>query len=380
MAISTEMSQGRQQKARDYARLRHRLFFVNTGLALLFLGLMLLSGLSLELRKLVESWTANQWLAVPIYLAIFGGVYAILTLPLDLYSGYYLPTRYGMLRQSFRSWLLDLAKGGLVAVAIGLPLLEALYFGFRNLGAWWWLVGGLVYLLFVVVMVNLAPVIIMPLFNKFIPLENEELQDRILRLGQKTGATVKGVYTIDFSRRTSSANAFVTGIGNTRRVVLGDTLTANYTPDEIEVIMAHELGHHVHGDIWRGVFLDSVITLVGFYLANLILQGGLNLFGFRGLGDLAAFPLFVLVMVAFGLVTMPLSNWLSRFRENAADVYALAITGNAAAFISAMKKLANQNLADTAPAAWAVWLFYTHPPIGDRIRRGEDFIARQGQP
>jgi STE24 endopeptidase len=377
MAISTEMSQGRQQKARDYARLRHRLFFVNTGLALLFLSLMLLSGLSLELRKAVESWTANQWLAVPLYLAIFGGIYALLTFPLDVYSGYYLPTKYGMLNQAFRSWLLDLAKGGLVAVAIGLPLLEALYFGFRNLGGWWWLVGGLVYLLFVVVMVNLAPVIIMPLFNKFIPLENEELQDRILRLGQKTGATVKGVYTIDFSRRTSSANAFVTGIGNTRRVVLGDTLTANYTPDEIEVIMAHELGHHVHGDIWRGVLLDSVITLVGFYLANLILQGGINLFGFRGLGDVAAFPLFVLVMVAFGLITMPLSNWLSRSRENAADVYALDITGNATAFISAMKKLANQNLADSAPAAWAVWLFYTHPPIAERIRRGEDFIARQ---
>ncbi len=378
MAISTEMSLGRQQKARDYARLRRRLFFVNTGLALLFLCLMLISGLSLELRKLVESWTTNQWLAVPLYLAIFGGIYAILTLPLDGYSGYYLPVKYGMLNQSFSSWLLDLAKGGLVAVAIGLPLLEALYFGFRNLGEWWWLVGGIFYLLFVVVMVNLAPVIIMPLFNKFIPLENEELQNRILRLSQKTGARVKGVYTIDFSRRTSSANAFVTGIGNTRRVVLGDTLTANYTPDEIEVIMAHELGHHVHGDIWRGVLLDSAITLAGFYLAHIFLQAGIILLNLRGLGDVAAFPLFGLVMAAFGLLTMPLTNWLSRTRENAADVYALDITGNAAAFISAMKKLANQNLADSAPPAWAVWLFYTHPPIAERIRRGEDFIARQG--
>lgn len=378
MAISTEMSQGRQQKAREYARLRRRLFFANTGLALVFLVVMLVSGLSLELRKLVEGWTTNQWLAVPLYLAIFGGIYAILSLPLDIYSGYYLPVKYGILHQSISSWVLDLAKGGLVAVAIGLPLLEALYFGFRNLGDWWWLVGGLFYLLFVVVMVNLAPVIIMPLFNKFIPLENEELQDRILRLGQKTGAKVKGVYTIDFSRRTSSANAFVTGIGNTRRVVLGDTLTSNYTPDEIEVIMAHELGHHVHGDIWRGVFLDSVITLAGFYIAHLFLKAGIDLFGFRGLGDVAAFPLFVLVMVAFGLITMPLTNWLSRTRENAADVYALDITGNAAAFISAMKKLANQNLADSAPPAWAVWLFYTHPPIAERIRRGEDFIARQG--
>jgi STE24 endopeptidase len=376
MTISTEMSPARQQKAREYARIRHRLFFVNTGLAVLLLALSLFTGLSLELRKLVESWTTNQWLAVPLYLAIFGAVYAVLTFPLDIYSGYVLPTRYGTLNQSFKLWLLDLLKGGLLAIVLGLPLLEALYFGFRNLGEWWWLVGGLVYLLFVVVMVNLAPVLIMPLFNKFIPLENEELQDRILRLGQKTGATVKGVYTIDFSKRTSSANAFVTGIGNTRRVVLGDTLTSNYTPDEIEVIMAHELGHHVHGDIWRGIFLDSVITLAGFYLANLFLQGGIRLFGFRDLGDAAAFPLFVLAMILFGLLTMPLTNWLSRTRENAADVYALDITGNATAFISAMKKLANQNLADSTPPAWVVWLFYTHPPIGERVRRGEDFVAR----
>lgn len=378
MTISTEMSQTRQQKAREFARLRRRFFFTNTGLALILLVLSLVTGLSLGLRQLVESWTDNQWLVVPLYLAIFGLVYAVLTFPLDIYGGYALPTRYGILNQSFKMWLLDLAKGGLVAVMIGLPLLEALYFGFRNLGGWWWLVGGLVYLLFVVVMVNLAPVVIMPLFNKFIPLENQELQDRILRLGQKTGATVKGVYTMDFSRRTSSANAFVTGLGNTRRVVLGDTLTSNYTPDEIEVIMAHELGHHVHGDIWRGILLDSVITLAGFYLANLFLQGGIRLFGFRDLGDVAAFPLFVLAMVLFSLITMPLTNWLSRTRENAADVYALDITGNALAFISAMKKLANQNLADAAPPPWAVVLFYTHPPIGDRVKRGEEFIAQHG--
>src|SRR4051794_34674850 len=127
MAISTEMSQTRQQKAREYARIRHRLFFVNTGIAVVLLVLSLVTGLSLELRKLVESWTANQWLAVPLYLAIFGTVYAMLTFPLDIYSGYILPTRYGALNQSFKLWLLDLAKGGLLAVVLGLPLLEALY-------------------------------------------------------------------------------------------------------------------------------------------------------------------------------------------------------------------------------------------------------------
>jgi STE24 endopeptidase len=372
------MSEARKQKAREYANLRRLLFFINTGLGLAVLLVMLLTGLSLELRKLVEGWTGNQWLVVPIYMAIFGAAYAILTFPLDIYAGYHLPQKYGLLHESFKAWLLDVVKGGLLAVVIGLPLIEALYFGFRNLGDWWWLVGGFAYLLFVVVMVNLAPVIIMPLFNKFIPLENEELQSRIIQLGEKTGARVKGVYTMDFSRRTSAANAFVTGLGNTRRVVLGDTLTQHYTPDEIEVVMAHELGHHVHGDIWRGIALDSIVTLAGFYLANLVLQAGINWFGFRDLGDVAAFPLFVLVMVAFGLVTMPLNNGFSRARENAADKYALDITGNAPAFVSSMKKLANQNLADADPPTWAVWLFYTHPPIRDRVRRGETFAREHG--
>ncbi len=378
MIVSTEMSESRQQKAKEYAQLRRVLFFVNTGLALAVLLVMLLTGLSLELRKLVEGWTNNQWLVVPLYLAIFGGAYALLTFPMDVYAGYYLPRKYGMLHENFRAWLLDVAKGGSVAVVIGLPLMEALYFGFRNLGQWWWLVGGVAYLFFVVIMVNLAPVIIMPLFNKFVPLENEELQARIIRLGEKTGARVKGVYTMDFSRRTSAANAFVTGLGNTRRVVLGDTLTQHYTPDEIEVIMAHELGHHVHNDIWQGIALDSVVTLVGFYIANLVLQAGISGFGFRDTGDVAAFPLFVLVMVAFGLLTMPLGNAVSRARENAADKYALDVTGNAPAFVTAMKKLANQNLADADPPAWAVWLFYTHPPIRDRVRRGETFAHEHG--
>lgn len=377
MAVSTEMSEARQQKAKEYAKQRRMLFFVNTAIGLAVLLLMLFSGLSLQLRKLVESWTSEQWLVVPLYVFIFAGAYFLLTFPLDIYAGYYLPRKYDLLHESFSAWLLDLAKAGVIAGIIGLPLLELLYLGFRTLGDWWWVVGGGFYLFFVVVMANLAPIVIMPLFNKFVPLENEELQNRILRLGEVTGARVKGVYTMDFSRRTNAANAFVTGVGNTRRVVLGDTLVENYTPDEIEVVMAHELGHHVHWDIWRGILLDSVVTLVGFYLAHLGLKAGLSAFGYRDLGDVAAFPLFVLVMVAFSLLTMPLGNAFSRAREHAADEYALKITGKATAFISAMKKLANQNLADAEPPAWAVWLFYTHPPIRDRVKRGENYLKQQ---
>src|SRR5947208_639798 len=128
MTISTEMSESRRQKAKEYARVRRVLFFVNLGIGLAVLLIMLLSGLSLELRKLVESWTTNQWLVVPLYMAIFGGAYAVLTFPMDVYAGYYLPKKYGLLHESFRAWLVDLVKAGLVAIVLGLVLLEALYF------------------------------------------------------------------------------------------------------------------------------------------------------------------------------------------------------------------------------------------------------------
>lgn len=376
MTVSTEMSIKRQHKAKEYATLRRILFFVNMGLGLAVLLLMLFSGLSLELRKMLESWTDNQWLVVPLYILIFGSVYSLLVLPLEIYGGYYLPRKYGVSHQNFGGWLIDVAKGALLASLILLPLIELLYLGLRVSPEWWWLIGGVFYLFFTVVMANLAPVLIMPLFNKFIPLENDELKNRIMALGERTGAKVKGVYTMDFSRRTSTANAFVTGVGNTRRVVLGDTLINNYTPDEVEVVMAHELGHHVHSDIWRGILLDAVVTLLGFFCANLILQTTLSAFSYRAVGDVAAFPLFVLVMAGFSLLTMPLTNAFSRNRENAADQYALDITGNADAFVSSMKKLANQNLADTDPPAWVIWLFYTHPPIKQRVQRGEEFASR----
>ncbi len=313
-----------------------------------------------------------------MYLLIFGGAYSLLTAPLDFYSGYYLPRRYGQSHQNLRSWLVDQAKGAALVLAIGLPLVELLYYGLRHLPQWWWLVGGIFYLFLVVIMVNLAPVLIMPLFNKFIPLENEELKARLLKLAERTGARVKGVYTMDFSRRTSAANAFVTGIGNTRRVVLGDTLTQNYTSDEIEVIMAHELGHHVNGDIWRGILLDSGVTLFGLFITNLVLQAAIPALGYRGVGDIAAFPLMALALTAFGLVTMPFSNAFSRARENAADRYALEITEKARPFITSMKKLANQNLNDANPPKWVVWLFYTHPPIAQRVSRGEEFARKKG--
>jgi STE24 endopeptidase len=252
---------------------------------------------------------------------------------------------------------------------IGLPLLAGLYWLLRVTGDLWWLWAAAGYVVFVVVVSNLAPVIIMPLFNRYVPLgaEHADLEARLRRLANAAGTRVKGVYRFDMSRRTTAANAALTGIGNTRRIILADTLLTQFDPDEVETVIAHELGHHVHRDIPTGIAVSAVITLAGLGVAALALDWGTRVLGLDGPADVAAMPLLMLSLGAFGLLTLPLNNAYSRWREVRADAYALGATGKPDAFASAMTRLANQNLADADPERWVVWLLYSHPPIRERV-------------
>lgn len=232
-------------------------------------------------------------------------------------------------------------------------------------------------LLFNVLLANLAPVLIFPIFYKFVPLGDEyaELAERLKSLAERAGARVRGVFKFDMSRRTKAANAALTGLGNTRRIILGDTLLDEFTSDEIETVLAHELGHHVHKDIPKGILIESVITLVGLYLASLGLLWGTTVFGFEGPADIAALPLFVLVMGAYGFLTMPLTNAYSRARERRADEYALKATDNGSAYASALIRLANQNLADADPEPWVEILLYSHPALSKRIEMARNYAS-----
>jgi STE24 endopeptidase len=180
------------------------------------------------------------------------------------------------------------------------------------------------------------------------------------------------------SRRTKAANAALTGLGNTRRILLGDTLINEFTPDEIETVLAHELGHHVHRDLPIGLLVESVVTLGGFYLASLGLTWGVEGFGFESPADIAALPLFALVLGIYGLVTMPLSNAFSRWRERRADAYALEATGKGEAYASALTRLANQNLAEADPEDWVEFLLYSHPALSKRIAFAQRYALEHG--
>jgi STE24 endopeptidase len=242
---------------------------------------------------------------------------------------------------------------------------------------WWWLWVAVILLFFSVIMANLAPVLIFPLFYKFTPLPEGELTERLMALVARANTKVRGVFSMHLSNKTTAANAALMGLGNTRRIVLGDTMTDRYTVDEIEVVLAHELGHHVHHDIWKLLISQSILMLGGLFVANLILHQVVESSHlYTALTDPATLPFLFLLMGLFGLIVMPISNSYSRRVEYQADEYALQSTQKVSAFKSAMTRLANQNLAEIEPSPLVELLFHSHPSIRKRLQHADEFASR----
>jgi len=374
----TVLNPEKQKQAKEYARIRRRLWLVDNILNALYALAWLFFGWASALHNwLTDNWSLfnNPWLLVPAFVFVFGGLYSIINLPLGYYSGFVLPHRFGQSNQTFKDWIIDQLKGLAIGAPLGLLLLELLYLALRVTGDLWWLwaAGGM--LVFSVLLSNLAPILIMPLFNKYVPLgdEHKELAERLLALARRANTKVRGVFKFDMSKRTKSANAALTGIGNTRRIVLGDTLINEFSTDEIETVLAHELGHHVNRDIPLFITFGTLSTTLSLYLASLALKWATAYFGFSGPADIAAFPALSLIFGAYGLVTMPISNAVSRWREKMADDYALQATGKNEAFASAFTRLANQNLGEIDPEKWVVFMFYSHPPLGERIEKARNW-------
>lgn len=365
----------RQEQARQYSRIQRRLMLIELLMGGVYTLAWLLFGWSSALKVYLLEYTSNQWVLVPLFAMLFAGIYLLLTLPLSLYGSYVLPHRFGLSNQTISGWLIDLVKSLLLSALLGGLLLEIIYAVLRLSPQYWWLWVAGILLLFTVLLANLAPVLLMPIFYKVVPLADEhaDLVERLLQLAGRAKTRVQGVFQFDMSSRTKAANAALTGLGNTRRIILGDTLIEEFTPDEIETVLAHELAHHVHRDIPTGIVIESFITLVGLYFASLGLQWGVVYFGFESPADIAALPLFILVMGAYGLLTMPIGNAYSRWRERRADEYALRLTRNGSAYASALVRLANQNLADVDPEPWVEFLLHSHPSLSSRIAMAQAY-------
>ena len=371
----------RQRKAKEYARTRRRLSLVDLGIAALGVCLLLFTGLAGWLRDRLSalSWQpVHGWfpLQVLVYFVALMLIYQLVTAPLAYYSGYILPHRYGLSVMSIRGWLRDLFVGLALELVLGILAIELIYLLLATQPQAWWVWVALAMLFFSVGMANLAPVLLFPLFYKYRPLEEGELTRRLLALADRAHTRVRGVYIFDMSSKTTAANAALMGLGNTRRIVLGDTLLKNYTDEEIEVVLAHELGHHVHNDIWKLIARQSLLTLGGLYIANLLFHWAVETQHlYTGLADPATLPLLLALVALFSLIVMPIGNGYSRRAEYQADEYALQSTGMVEPFKSAMSRLANQNLAEAEPSPLVEFIFYSHPSMQKRLEHADRFVA-----
>ena len=327
------------------------------------------------LRDLAEGWSASPAAAIAIYLLIAGAVLEVIGFPLDYYSGYWLERKFGLSRAGFRTWLFDHAKAEVLLAVLILAAVEAVYSALRAFPDIWWLIAAAGFSLFAVALAGLAPVLLFRLFFKFEPLEDGELRRRLMVLSGRIGAQVREVYVWKLGEKTRRANAALAGWGRTRRILLADTLIDEFTEDEIEVVMAHELAHHVHGDIWRALLLRSAIAFGALYLVHLGLGWWSTSLGYRSISDFANIPLLILITAVVSLAAMPLANAYSRRQERSADEFALTTTGMTDEFASAMAKLASQNLSRRRSNPIVEFLFHSHPSVESRIRFANEFVA-----
>lgn len=318
----------------------------------------------------------NYTLAVFIYLFFLLLISKALGFGLDYY-GFRLERKVELSTQKLRSWLWDEVKGFLVGLLLAGIVVELLYFMIRESPQHWWIITWALFLGLFIVMARFAPVVLFPIFYKFEPLENEDLRRRLVLLSEHAGTRVRGVYRWKLSEKSRKANAALTGLGATRRIILADTLLDNYDPDEIEAVLAHELGHHVHRHILKSIFVQAGVTLLGFWVANFVLHYAVDHHMFEELSDFANLPLLALTATAISVVLMPALNAYSRFNERQADRYAFESIASVDPFISSMNKLAQQNLAERTPSKWMEALFHSHPSISKRVAAAEAWARAQ---
>jgi STE24 endopeptidase len=360
-------------EARRYNRIRRWLGVADFVVGFVFLTVLLVTGWSDWLRDFAyRLGFQNYSLSLFMYLVLLLVISRALAIGLDYY-GFLLERRFKLSTQRFRSWAWDEVKGFLVGLVLATVVVEGLYLTIRQWPQHWWMLAWASFMGLFIVLAQLAPVVLFPIFYKFEPLDNEDLRRRLVVLSERAGTRVRGVYRWKLSEKSKKANAALTGLGATRRIILADTLLDNYTPEEIEAVLAHELGHHVHRHILKSIFVQAAITLFGFWAANWVLHYAVDQHRFEELSDFANMPLLALVSVVLSLVMMPALNAYSRFNERQADRYAFESISSVEPFISSMNKLAEQNLAERTPSTWVEWFFYSHPAISRRLAAAKEW-------
>ncbi|MDO8387994.1 MAG: M48 family metallopeptidase [Polaromonas sp.] len=376
-AFAATIALASHQKAADYTitKARFGLLELAWGAAVL-LGWTLLGGIDLLNQALAGSGLAAYGSLVPqlALLAVFGLVSGLLDLPFTLYSTFRIEERFGFNKMTFKLWLGDLLKSTLVGVLVGLPIVALILWLMGSTGNWWWLWAWGAWMVFNLLILVLYPTVIAPLFNKFQPLEDETLKTRVTALMQRCGFAAKGLFVMDGSKRSAHANAYFTGFGASKRVVFYDTLLKQLNPDEVDAVLAHELGHFKHKHIIKRIVSMFAMSLAGFALLGWL---STQVWFYTGLGvrpnmsgsnDALALLLFLLTVPVFSFFISPIFALFSRKHEFEADAYAIAQT-NGKDLQSALLKLYQDNASTLTPDPLFVKFYYSHPPASERLAR-----------
>ena len=376
-----------EDKAARYHRLRRRTVVLGLFWSAGLLVTLLATGGSLVLRDVALALVAALGVASSLVPVAAAAAFAVslallhetIALPLAYYAGFVVERRYGLSRQTARAWLWDYLKASLIALALSVAASCAVYALLAAWPRWWWIAAWAGFVGVSFGLAHLAPVILMPLFFVIRPLGRESLRERLTALAERAGLRVVGVYEWTLSDRTRKVNAALAGLGRTRRILLGDTLLSDYSDDEIEVILAHELAHQAHHDIRWSLAYETLLALGGFLVADRFLTLVIGLLGLDGPTDVAGLPALLLGGGVLSILLVPAANLVSRRHERRADLFALEATGNAPAFISAMRRMGLQNLAEESPSVFARSFFYTHPPVPERIRMAQEWAAARAR-
>jgi Zn-dependent protease with chaperone function len=360
----------RQKLARKYARIMRRLSLIDMAIAGVILLALIFGGISVKLGHLLAY--PQPWASALYFIVLSVGL-GIITMPLTYYQGFILPHRYRLSHQKLGSWLRDRAKALVLSFVLALAVVIFVYWLLETVPDTWWLWTAIVLLLLSLLLTGITPTLLLPIFYKLEPLRDKKLKRRLINLAKRAKAPISNVSTMNLSSKSTTANAMLAGIGKTRGIILTDTLLEKYSEDEIEVVLAHELGHHLHKDIPKLIGLQAADILLILYLSNLILKASLVPFGFNSMSDVAALPLLFLSLSVLTMIVTPFINSYSRHVEASADRTALELTANPQAFISAMTKLTNQNLSVADPGRWEELLFYDHPPYTKRVSLAQSF-------
>ncbi len=360
----------------DYKKYNRIKIIIKVGqTVVLFAGLilMLVCRWNYSLYSAIEQIKYGNLLSFLMFVYVLEIIVTVVTFPVSLYSGFILEHKYDLTSQKFGAWLKEEAKDALVSFVITFPLLLLFYYILHTFTTFWWLPFGIILFFFSVVMAQLFPIMIFPIFHKSVPVENEDLMEKISRLSEKAGVRIEKILSFDMSKSTNKANAMFTGLGKTKRILLGDTLLNNFSTDEIETVIAHELGHYKHNHIVKNLTTGTFVSFFSLFVISQVYWHVLKYVNPGGaITDTASLPLLLLVAMILGLILSPIMSGISRKFEYQADSFAVIETAKHEIFVDALNKLNTQNLGDPDPHPFIEWLFYSHPSIKNRIRAIEN--------